>query len=101
MAKIGSIEKNNRRIKLVKSMAPKRAKLKEQIYNKTTSLEERFRLVMLLASLPRNGAKTRVRNRCFLTGRPRAYSRKFGLSRNMFRDLAALGQVPGLVKASW
>lgn len=101
MAKIGSIEKNNKRIKLVKSMATKRAKLKEQIHNKTTSLEERFKLVMLLASLPRNGAKTRVRNRCVLTGRPRAYCRKMGLSRNMLRELAAVGQVPGLVKASW
>ncbi|MCP5369746.1 MAG: 30S ribosomal protein S14 [Rickettsiaceae bacterium] len=101
MAKIGSIERNNKRIKLVKSMAIKRAKLKEQIHNKNTSLEDRFRLVTILASLPRNGAKTRVRNRCILTGRPRGYCRKMGLSRNMLRDLAAVGQLPGVIKASW
>lgn len=101
MAKIGSIEKNNKRIKLVKSMATKRANLKEKIQDKNTSLEERFKLVVLLASLPRNGAKTRVRNRCVITGRPRAFCRKTGLSRNKLRELAAQGQIPGLVKASW
>jgi small subunit ribosomal protein S14 len=101
MAKIGSIQRNDKRKKLVTSFAPKRKKLKEEIYSKDLPIHERFYLVLKLAKLPRNSAKTRVRNRCAITGRPRGYYRKVGLSRNMIRDLAGKGMLPGVVKASW
>lgn len=101
MAKKSSIEKNNRRKAMNSSLRNKRVALKEQISDKSLSLNERFRLVVKLAALPRNSARTRIRNRCELTGRPRGYYRKFKLSRNMIRDLAGVGQIPGLVKASW
>lgn len=101
MAKVGSIQRNNKRKKLANSLKVKREALKEQIYNKEISLNERFGLIMKLASLPRNSARTRVRNRCALTGRPRGVYRKMGLCRNMLRDLAGKGMLPGLVKASW
>jgi small subunit ribosomal protein S14 len=101
MAKVSSIERNNKRKRLAKSLSNKRATLKAKIYDKTIPLEERFSLVMALAQLPRNSARTRIRNRCELTGRPRGVYRKFALSRNMIRDLSGKGQLPGLVKASW
>ncbi len=101
MAKKSSIEKNNRRKAMNSSLRNKRVALKEQITDKSLSLNERFRLVVKLAALPRNSARTRIRNRCELTGRPRGYYRKFKLSRNMIRDLAGVGQIPGLIKASW
>lgn len=101
MAKVSSVQKNNKRKKMAKSFSNKRAALKSTIYNKTTSLEDRFTAVTALAQLPRNSARTRVRNRCELTGRPRGYYRKFALSRNMLRDLAGKGALPGVVKASW
>ena len=82
-------------------MKSKRVQLKESIYKKDLPLEERFSLVMKLAKLPRNSAQTRVRNRCALTGRPRGYHRRMGLSRNMLRELAAQGLLPGVIKASW
>ena len=68
---------------------------------KDLPLEERFDLVVKLAKLPRNSAQNRVRNRCALTGRPRGYHRKMGISRNMLRELAAQGLLPGVIKASW
>lgn len=83
------------------SLSNKRAKFKEAIYDKNLPLDERFNLVLKLASLPRNSAKTRVRNRCELTGRPRGYYSKFKLSRNMVRELAGFGLLPGLIKSSW
>ncbi len=101
MAKISSIQKNKRRKNFAESLYAKRAKLKAEIYDKKITLERRFTLVMSLAELPRNSAITRVRNRCELTGRSRGVYRKFGISRNMLRDLAGKGLVPGLVKASW
>ncbi|MGC0371817.1 MAG: hypothetical protein DGJ47_000518 [Rickettsiaceae bacterium] len=101
MAKIGSIERNKKRIKLCKALSKKREALNEEIHNKNTSLEKRFELVMKLASLPRNSAKNRIRNRCAITGRPRGYHRKMGISRNVLRELAAIGSLPGVVKASW
>ena len=101
MAKVSSIEKNNRRKRLVESLSNKRAQLKAKIYDKTLPLEEKFALVMVLAQLPRNSAKTRIRNRCELTGRSRGYIRKFGLCRNKARELAGKGQLPGIIKASW
>ncbi|MDF2965579.1 MAG: rpsN [Rickettsiaceae bacterium] len=101
MAKLSSIKKNEKRQKLSNSLKNKRQILKEQIYNKEVSLEERFNLVLKLAALPRSSSQTRVRNRCALTGRPRGYYKKFKLSRNMLRELAGQGQIPGLRKASW
>jgi len=101
MAKTGSVQRNNKRKKLAKSFSAKRADLKTKIYNKSTPLEERFEMVLKLAAMPRNSAKTRVRNRCNLTGRPRSYYRKFGLSRIKIRELAGVGCLPGVVKASW
>lgn len=101
MAKVSSVQKNIKRKNLAKKFDNKRNKLKNKIYDKSISLDERFLLITKLASLPRNSAPTRVRNRCVITGRPRGFYRKFLLSRNMLRDLAGQGVVPGLVKASW
>lgn len=101
MAKVATFEKNAKRAKLIKKYAKKREALKNTINNKATSDEDRFEAVMKLAQLPRNSAKIRYRNRCKLTGRPRANYRVFGLSRIAFRELASNGQIPGVVKASW
>lgn len=101
MAKKSSVEKNNKRKAMNASLRNKRVALKAQIQDKNLPLNERFRLVVKLAALPRNSARTRIRNRCELTGRPRGYYRKFKLSRNMLRELAGSGEIPGLVKASW
>ena len=101
MAKTSSIEKNNRRIKLVKRFASKRAKLKAVIQDKQLPLEERFKAQLQLSEIPRNSAKIRVRNRCEVTGRPRAYYRKLKMSRIALRELGSLGLVPGIVKSSW
>jgi small subunit ribosomal protein S14 len=101
MAKKSAIEKNNRRRKLVERFAAKRAELKAVADNDTLTLEERFAARLKLAELPRNGSKVRIRNRCEVTGRPRAYYRKLGMSRIAIRDLGSAGQVPGLLKSSW
>jgi len=101
MAKTSSVEKNNRRRKLVGQYAAKRAALKAIIMDQSKPMDERFRAQLKLAALPRNSAKIRIRNRCEVTGRPRAYYRKLGLSRIALRDLGNTGQVPGLVKSSW
>jgi small subunit ribosomal protein S14 len=101
MAKKSSIEKNQRRRRLVERFAAKRAELRKVTRDRTREPEERFEATLALAALPRNGAKIRLRNRCTLTGRPRGYHRKFGLSRIALRDLGSAGQIPGLVKASW
>ena len=94
-------ERNQKRIRLFKKEEVKRSLLKKQIYDKTISPEERYYLVMTLASISRNSSKSRIRNRCLITGRPRGYYRKMGLSRIMLRDLAGKGEIPGLVKSSW
>lgn len=101
MAKKSSIEKNNRRAKMAKSLGPKRAKLKAIIMDRELSFEDRLAAQAKLAQLPRNSAKVRHRNRCELSGRPRAFYRKFKLSRIALRDLGSFGQIPGLVKSSW
>ncbi|HYF06532.1 MAG TPA: 30S ribosomal protein S14 [Acetobacteraceae bacterium] len=101
MAKTSSVEKNKRREKLSKLHAAKRKALKDVVMDKDLPVEDRFEATIRLAQLPRNGAKNRVRLRCELTGRPRGNYRKFKLSRNMLRDLASKGQLPGVVKASW
>ena len=101
MAKTSSVEKNNRRRRLAKQFAGKRARLKATARNKELPMEERFAAQLKLAQLPRNSAPTRVRNRCELTGRPRAYYRKVKMSRLALREMANQGLIPGLVKSSW
>ncbi len=101
MAKLSSVNKNERRKKLVKQYAPKFAKLKAIANDE--SLDETDRLIarLKMSELPRNANPTRIRNRCEITGRPRAYYRKFRLARVMLRDLANKGLIPGLTKSSW
>ena len=101
MAKTSSIEKNKRRARLAKQYAGRRARLKKIVMDKTGSMEDRFAAALKLAELPRNSAKIRVRNRCEITGRPRAYYRKLKMSRIALRDLGSKGLIPGLVKSSW
>jgi small subunit ribosomal protein S14 len=101
MAKTSSVEKNNRRKRMTKQYAGKRAALKAIAYDKKLPIEDRFAAQLKLAQMPRNSSKTRIRNRCNLSGRARGYYRKFGLSRIAIRDLASIGQIPGMVKSSW
>ena len=101
MAKTSSIEKNKRRQKLVKQFSGKRARLKAIIMNKEASIEERFEATLKLAQMPRNGAEIRIRNRCEVTGRPRAFYRKLKVSRIALRELGNKGLIPGLLKSSW
>jgi small subunit ribosomal protein S14 len=101
MAKKSSIEKNNRRRMMVDRDAKKRAELKAVIMDRDVQLDERIQAVFKLAEMPRNGAKNRIRNRCEVTGRPRAYYRKLKMSRVALRELGSLGLIPGLVKSSW
>jgi small subunit ribosomal protein S14 len=101
MAKKSSIEKNNRRKRMSKTFGPRRARLKAIARDKSLPMEERFAATLKLAELPRNSSATRIRNRCELTGRPRAFYRKHKLSRIALRDLGNKGLIPGLVKSSW
>lgn len=101
MAKLSSVEKNNRRAKMAKQYGARRDALKAIIMNKDLPMEERFAAQMKLSALPRNSAKVRHRNRCELTGRPRGNYRKFKLCRIKLRELGSFGQIPGLVKSSW
>ncbi|HET9685768.1 MAG TPA: 30S ribosomal protein S14 [Pseudolabrys sp.] len=101
MAKKSSVEKNNRRRRMAKKYANRRAKLKAISQDKKLPMEERFAATLKLAELPRNSSRTRVRNRCELSGRPRGYYRKHRLSRIALRELGSKGLIPGLVKSSW
>ena len=101
MAKTSSIEKNDRRRKLTKKFAGKRSRLKAIANDRNKPLEERFEATIKLAALPRNGSATRIRNRCEVTGRARAYYRKLKMSRIAMRDFGSKGLIPGLVKSSW
>lgn len=101
MAKKSSIEKNKRRQDLVARFAAKRAALLATANDDALSMEERFEARIKLAELPRNSSKTRIKNRCEVTGRPRAYYRKLGMSRIALRELGSQGMIPGLVKSSW
>ncbi|WP_299616947.1 30S ribosomal protein S14 [Pelagibius sp.] len=101
MAKKSAVEKNKARRKLVNRYAGKRAELKAVARDRTLPPEERFQAYLKLAKLPRNSTKGRLRNRCQVTGRPRGVYRKFQLSRISLRELASVGQVPGMVKSSW
>ena len=101
MAKLSSINKNNRRKALVKKYAKKWAELKAIAADLDRPMDERFAARLKMAKLPRNSHPTRVRNRCALTGRARGNYRKFGLSRLMMRELASQGMIPGVTKSSW
>ena len=101
MAKKSVIARNNKREKLVQKYAAKRKELKAALANPETTDEEFWQAQRKLAMLPRNSAPSRLRNRCSVTGRPRAYIRKFGLSRITFRELALNGKIPGVTKSSW
>ena len=101
MAKLSQINRNKKREKMAAQYAPKRAALKATADNMSLPPEERFSARLKLAKLPRNSSPTRIRNRCELTGRPRAVYRKFKLSRLALRQLASLGALPGVVKSSW
>jgi small subunit ribosomal protein S14 len=101
MAKTSSIEKNNRRRRLTKKYSAKRTRLRAIARDRSIPLEERFAATIKLATLPRNGAAVRIRNRCEVTGRPRAYYRKLRMSRIALRDLGSKGLIPGMVKSSW
>jgi len=101
MAKLSSVNKNNKRIKLSDRYYKKRKNLKKIIMNKNLSLEERFKAQQKLSKMPRNSSKTRVRNRCQITGRPHAVYRKLKISRIALRQLGLQGKIPGMVKSSW
>lgn len=101
MAKQSMIERQKKRERLVAQYAGRRAELKAVIEDQSRPMEERFKATLKLAELPRNSSPTRLKNRCELTGRPRAYYRKLKLSRIMLRELGSQGQIPGLVKSSW
>ena len=101
MAKKSAVEKNNKRARMIKKYASKRARLKAIVMNKELPIEERFAAQLKLSALPRNSAENRYRNRCEVTGRPRGYYRKFKMSRVSLRELGSFGEIPGLVKSSW
>jgi small subunit ribosomal protein S14 len=101
MAKLSSINKNERRKKLVKQYAGKYARLREIADDETKDDGERLIARLKMAEIPRNANPTRVRNRCMVTGRPRGVYRKFKLGRVMLRQLATRGMIPGVVKSSW
>ena len=101
MAKKSSIEKNRRRTRLAALHLDKRQRLKAVAKDQNLPPEERFAARLKLAAMPRNGAQVRVRNRCEISGRPRAYYRKFRISRIALRELASRGEIPGMIKSSW
>ena len=101
MAKTSAIERNLKRIRLVKKFSKKRENLKKIINNKKLPLTERFQAQLKLAKLPRNSARTRIRNRCEITGRPHGVYRKLRISRIALRELASSGKIPGMTKSSW
>ncbi len=101
MAKKSAIEKNRNRARLAKKFAGKRERLKAIADDESLSMEERFQARLKLAALPRNSAPSRIRNRCEVSGRPRAFYRKLKLSRIALRELGSKGMIPGMVKSSW
>ena len=101
MAKTSSIQRNLKRIRLEKKFSKKRAALVKIIKNRKLTLDERFTAQLKLAKIPRNSAKTRIRNRCEITGRPHGVYRKLKISRIALRELASKGEIPGMTKSSW
>ena len=101
MAKVSAVEKNKRRIRTVEAKGARREALRAIIRDKSKPLEERFSAQLKLNNEPRDSSRTRIRNRCEVTGRPRGYYRKLKMSRIALRDLASMGQIPGITKSSW
>jgi small subunit ribosomal protein S14 len=101
MPKTSAIERNKKRIKLADKYRAKRTELKAILVSPTTTDEQFFAAQKNLQKLPRNSSPTRIRNRCSMSGRPRGYKRKFGVSRIQFRELALAGKIPGVTKSSW
>lgn len=101
MAKVSMIERDVKRKHLVSKYKRKRAQLKAIIKDRSIPADERFQATLKLHELPTASSKTRMRNRCALTGRPRSYYRQFNLSRIALRDLASRGELPGVTKSSW
>ncbi len=101
MATKASVAKNERRKKIVERYRERRAELRSLVRDQRLPPEQRFEAQLLLNKLPRDSSPVRIRNRCVVTGRPRGYYRKFGLSRIALRDLALRGELPGVIKASW
>jgi len=101
MAKTSAIQRNLKRIKLAKKFLKKRNELKKIISDKKLPLDERFKAQLKLSKLPKNSAKTRIRNRCEITGRPHGVYRKLRISRIALRELASKGRIPGMTKSSW
>ena len=101
MARKGSVQINEKRRRVSEAQRTKREALKNIVHDKDVSVDDRFQASLKLASLPRDGARIRVRNRCAVSGRPRGYYRKLGLSRIALRDLASMGAIPGMTKSSW
>lgn len=101
MPKTSAIERNDKRKRLVAKHAQQRAELKAILSSPATTDTEFFAAQKKLQKLPRNSSPVRVRNRCSMSGRPRAYHRKFGVSRIQFRELALAGKIPGVIKSSW
>jgi small subunit ribosomal protein S14 len=101
MAKKAMIERQKKRVRLVAKFQNKRAELKKVLADPSTSDEEFYAAQRKLTKLPKNSSNVRLRNRCKITGRPRAYLRKYGVSRLTFRELASSGKIPGVTKSSW
>ena len=101
MAKTSQLARDKRRAELIDKYAAKRAELRKKMHDPTVSFEEKLEIQRRFGNLPRNSCKTRLTRRCYLSGRARAYNRKFGLSRIALRDLALRGELPGVTKASW
>jgi small subunit ribosomal protein S14 len=101
MAKTSMVERDKKRRALAKKYASRRATLKAKAKDESLAMEERFEARLKLAELPRNASKTRIRNRCELSGRPRGYYRKLKMSRIALRELTSQGLIPGMVKSSW
>ena len=101
MAKTSSIQRNLKRIRMAKKFLKKRQELKKIINNRKLPLEERFKAQLKLAKLPKNSARTRIRNRCEITGRPHGVYRKLKISRIALREMASSGKIPGMTKSSW
>ena len=101
MAKTSAVQRNLKRIRMAKRFENKRKKLKAIVSNRKLPLNERFAAQLKLSKLPKNSAKTRIRNRCEITGRPHGVYRKLRISRIALRDLALKGKIPGMTKSSW
>ena len=101
MAKKSAVQKNLKRMRMVKKIEKKRSKLKKIIMNKKLELAERFAAQLKLDKLPKNSSRVRIRNRCGISGRPHGYYRKLKISRIALRDMASAGKIPGIIKSSW